>query len=222
MGKRIPRSWGGLIGTLVIGFLVGVLALSYLAGDELYDYKDSISQEDIESGSLPKADVIVVLTGGRGRIRLGSELWFRYWLNSKTTTPMLFISGTSESADWSTFIQQVRTEVVDVLPPEKVVIERRSTNTQENAEEFVEFLKVHNQQLKNWKTLVLVTSSYHMKRAALLFRRELNRSGFNRVHIEIVSVAQEQFKASAWRENIQSMHLTTLEFLKWILTRAGR
>ena len=216
--EMTPTAWVTLGGSLFSGFFGGILALAYLAGDQLYEYKDTIRQEQIESGALPQADVVVVLSGGRGRIRVGSELWFRYWLNTreKKHTPTLFISGMGEGADWSTFAQQVREEIIDVIPPEKVILEKKSTDTHGNAEEFVQFMKIHSQQLPVWKSVVIVTATYHMKRAVHLFRKELNREGFRSTRIETLSVIQAPFTQENWRSSFQSVQLTMIEFIKWV------
>ena len=58
------------IGGLAFGFS---LLASLLAGD-IYDYQDTVIQDD-----LPEIDAIVCLGGGRGRIGAAGDLWYRYW-----------------------------------------------------------------------------------------------------------------------------------------------
>lgn len=207
---------------MLFGAMLGAAALAMLSGDQLYDYRDTVRADAVERGELPEADVIVVLTGGRARIRMASELWFRFWMSSakRKTAPVFLVSGMGETADWTTLAQHVRPEVLDVLPPEQTILEKKSTNTRENAEVFVEYLRMYAQRGRPWRTLVLVTSNYHMKRAAHLFRKELNRNGFNYVHIETYSVAQEPMMPETWRHSFLGLEVTLVEFFKWVFTRA--
>ncbi len=52
------------------------------------------------------------------------------------------------------------------VPPDRVVLERESRNTRENAERSARIVKE-----RGWRSLVLVTSAMHMPRAAATFRK---------------------------------------------------
>lgn len=52
------------------------------------------------------------------------------------------------------------------IPPERIVLETRSRNTRENAEESAPIVAAHG-----WKSLLLVTSAWHVPRALGCFRR---------------------------------------------------
>ena len=68
--------------------------------------------------------------------------------------------GRYREAEW------IRAIVVDLgVDPEVVVLEHRSTNTWENALECSRILRN-----RHWRNMLLVTDSYHMRRAVLLFR----------------------------------------------------
>jgi uncharacterized SAM-binding protein YcdF (DUF218 family) len=52
------------------------------------------------------------------------------------------------------------------VPPERIVVERDSRNTRENAERSADIVRQ-----RGWSSLLLVTSAMHMPRAAAAFRR---------------------------------------------------
>ena len=52
------------------------------------------------------------------------------------------------------------------VPPDRIVLERESRNTRENAEQSARLVRE-----RGWKTLLLVTSAAHMPRAAATFRK---------------------------------------------------
>jgi uncharacterized SAM-binding protein YcdF (DUF218 family) len=214
---------------LLFGFGLGVLILSYFAGEQLYDYQDTLPMERLTEGPagspLPPIDVIVCLAGGRGRIKTAAEIWYAYFKAARREgrkTPTLFVSGVDGAADWQTFAAQVPREILEVLPRDRVILEKKSTNTRENAEKFVDFLKARSQveSAPVWKTMVLVTATYHMKRAAHLFRAELNHEGLERFRIETSSVSLPPYVSEEWKTSPMGVQVTLFEFFKWVVVRA--
>jgi uncharacterized SAM-binding protein YcdF (DUF218 family) len=193
---------------LFFGIIIGWFILALSAAGLIYDYKDSISFEH-----LPQVDVIVCLSGGRGRIRAASELWSAYQ-RKVSPAPILYISGMGRQANWSVVQAQVDPAVLEKLKPENVVMETTSTNTEENARWFLD-----HAEKAGWRHIVLVTSSYHMRRSQLIFERTLNPRG-DRYKIETYSVVQEPFQAGKWDSSPQGINVTVSEFMKWIYYRA--
>lgn len=212
MTKSKFLSFLKLLGLFFSGILLGMLLLAYFSGAMLYDYKDSIDVNHFETPPLP-VDVIVCLAGGRGRIAYASKLWKEYYDQSKNP-PVLYISGMGNSADWNVFSSQVDPEILKILPKDKVVLETISSNTQENAKIFVQFAKQNK-----WKSVALVTASYHLKRSLILFRQELNDNGYDEVKLYPASVIQEPFNKQDWNKDLYGIQVTLFEFLKWVFTR---
>jgi len=106
--------------------------------------------DDISGKSIPCAEMLV-------RIVDAARLYKKYGL------PVLFTGGTlygkTDEADI------VRRFLVDLgVSSEKIIVERRSRDTVENAEYVKSILKK-----LNVKKTVLLTSAYHIRRACLIF-----------------------------------------------------
>ncbi|MCM2278752.1 MAG: YdcF family protein [Oligoflexia bacterium] len=123
---------------LVLGLFLGISILPYFLAGEVYDYNDTM-----DGVRLPEVDAIVCLAGGRGRIAAAGDLWYRYWeANHRLRepggppppkVPFLYISGMGPQATYAVFRRQLRAGVREVIPPEYVILERESFNTEANA-----------------------------------------------------------------------------------------
>ncbi len=103
-------------------------------------------------------DAIVVLTGDNNRISTGFEL-YKHFRGEK-----LFISGVYPG-----------TTVADLtrpyLPAHRTVgieLDDKARNTHENAVETAKWLK-----LNNYRSIILVTSDYHMRRSWIHFQNQI-------------------------------------------------
>lgn len=189
----------------LLGAALGVLGLAFWAAGNIYDYEDTVSLD-----ALPDVQVIVCPVGGRGRIRAATDLWYQYWVsrNPKSKPPVLFISGASKEVTTRTLLQQARKETAHAIArnTDQMILEARSSNTEENAREFSqEALR------RGWTRILLVTSSYHMKRAKRLFEHQLDSQS---VLIETFSVRQEPFQVGLWWKDPLGVWVTLIEFFK--------
>ena len=213
-GKNLVR---GLVlaFTLLVGAVIGAIAVALAASGTIYDYRDSITIERI--GNAP-VDVIVVLAGARGRIEYGADFWYRYRSRLLALQergerigqkpPYLYVSGMGHQADFEVFRSQVKPEVLDLLESDRVVLENESTSTHENAIYFKE-----QAQRRSWDKILLVTSSYHMKRAHYIFEKELRDT---KIEIRTLSIHQPPFSPDEWRKSVYGIEVTLIEYLKWI------
>lgn len=146
--------------------------------------------------ALPKADAIVVLGGGHygwldrpgiqleqlesSRVAAGA----RAWLAGRA--PMVVLTG--GGARGKTEARRMATAITRLgVPQEVLMLEERSRSTRENAEFTAALTEPHGV-----RTVLLVTSSLHMPRAALLFRE----AGF---HVIAVPVPERASRTN-WRE----------------------
>jgi uncharacterized SAM-binding protein YcdF (DUF218 family) len=201
-----------LSGVALFGMFVGALLLASIMAGDIYDYQDSF-----DGVHLPKVDAIVVLAGGKGRISAGADLWYRYWENSHRTEegaptpiPLLYVSGMGHQANWTVFARQLRRGVLEVIRPENVVIENESTNTEENA-----IWLAHYAEKAKWSRVILMTSSYHMKRALMVLGKVTRAEGLP-LGIETVSIYQDPFEPGEWRTGLNGYRVTLLEYIKGI------
>lgn len=132
--------------------LLLILFLLWVIGFEVFDYHINHFAPSSES----KAEAIVVLTGGRNRLKEAVKL-----LNAQAADK-LFISGVFHG----TSLKELQNrEDVEIFNSEQVTLDKRSTNTVENAKETAEWIREHK-----IKSIYLVTSNYHMPRSMVEFR----------------------------------------------------
>jgi uncharacterized SAM-binding protein YcdF (DUF218 family) len=178
----------GLLSLLII-FLV---ALTVLFID--FSYKTfSLRQRDV------KTDAIVVLTGGRGRVEEGLRLY-----REKKGRWLLFI-GVDPSVQKEDLLRDNKGD----QHTESIILEKVSRNTLENA--------IYGRDLilkRDIRSIRLITSRYHMKRATLLFRNLLPRY----VAIYPHPVDSKNLKEEWWSDQ-GSFRLLFTEFYKYCMFR---
>jgi uncharacterized SAM-binding protein YcdF (DUF218 family) len=179
----------GLISLL----LILLIALAVLFTD--FAYKTfSVGQKNV------KADAIVVLTGGRGRVEEGVRLY------RERQGRYLYLIGVGPSVRKSDLFRERKGEA----GAEGVFLENVSRNTLENA------LYAREMILKNKeiRTITLITSRYHMKRATLIFRNTLPAE----ITIYPHPVDSRNLKEEWWSHG-SSFRLLFSEFYKYCMFR---
>jgi uncharacterized SAM-binding protein YcdF (DUF218 family) len=157
--------------------------------------------------AVPEVDLIVVLTGGQGRLREALS-----FLN-QGKGHSLFVSGTAP-----------RTQLLDILKANnfeslsdelrgRILLGDESRSTEENAQEVrraVETLKANS--------ALLVTSTYHMRRARLLLENELAKAPEYAVRIYSYPVESPNFDRLRWWRTFTGWRILFSEYLKsWAL-----
>jgi uncharacterized SAM-binding protein YcdF (DUF218 family) len=178
----------GLFSILVIFSVVVVVLFVDFA------YKTfSVRQRDIAT------DAIVVLAGGRGRVEEGVRL-FR-----DRQGKYLFLIGVDPLVRKRELFRDRQGEDLS----ERVFLEKASRNTLENALYGREIID-----RKDIRSIRLITSRYHMKRATLIFRNTLPRD----IAIYPHPVDSINLKQAWWRDK-GSFRLLFSEFYKYCLFR---
>ena len=150
--------------------------------------------------SSVKADAIVVLAGGKGRVDEGVRLY------RERRAAYLFLIGVDPSVRKSDLY---RPQAGDPSS-DNVILEKSSRNTLENA--------IYGREVllrQRVESVVLITSRYHMKRSAILFRNALPKN----VAIYPYPVDSKNLK-EAWWNHGGSFHLLFTEFYKYCMFRA--
>jgi len=109
--------------------------------------------------TLPEADAIVVFTGGKGRLEYSLRLL------TEGKGERLFISGVGNIRNFEELLRRFPEPLQDnvhALPENAITLGRQAENTIGNAMETANWAKA-----KNVRSLLLVTSNYHMPRALL-------------------------------------------------------
>ncbi len=207
-----------ILATIAVGFVFGIVTFAFVIAGEIYDYRDTV-----DGVRLPPVDAIVCLAGGRGRIAAAGDLWYRYWERRQEyytqgrAVPVLYISGMGHASSWGTFARQLRDGVREMIPSAEVILEKESTNTDENARYLVKMA-----QEKGWRRVLLITSPYHMRRARFIFEAYLSRVGKIQpegFRVETLSAFQEPYEPGEWRTSLQGIRVTLEEYLKWVYYR---
>ena len=143
------------------------------------------------------ADLIVVLTGGEGRVSLGVDLL------AQGVAPQLLVSGVFDSMSDERFIETWRES--ENLFACCITLGRQARDTRGNAQETAGWLEDHG-----GSRVLLVTSDYHLRRALLEF------DGHLAPDIEIT--ARPVFTN---RRNLKVVAETVAESFKYLLTLVG-
>jgi uncharacterized SAM-binding protein YcdF (DUF218 family) len=149
--------------------------------------------------SSVKADAIVVLAGGKGRVDEGVRLY------REGRAAYLFLIGVDRTVRKSDLY---RPQPGDPSS-DRVILENVSRNTLENA--------IYGRDLilrQRVNSVLLITSRYHMKRSAILFRNALPKD----VALYPYAVDTKNLK-EAWWSHGGSFHLLFSEFYKYCLFR---
>ncbi len=181
-----------IIKALLTLCIIGLVVITVLFID--FTYKTFSYRQNTQ-----KADAIVVLTGGKGRVEEGIRL-FR-----ESRAKFLFLVGVDPSVRKS-----------DLYRPkpgdpsvDNVILEKSSRNTLENSifgRDVIVGNGVHS--------VLLITSRYHLKRASILFRNSLPKD----ITIIPYPVDTVNLKESWWSHG-GSFHLLFREFYKYCMLR---
>jgi uncharacterized SAM-binding protein YcdF (DUF218 family) len=170
---------------ILMAFFLGGLSNYSLSFSEVYD--------------LPGSSIgaVVVLTGGKGRLSKGVELF------SQQGGSLLIISGVEANNS----VEAIFTaEELSHIDRDKVYLEKQSKSTHENALNVQRILKEYR-----FTSIVLVTSNYHMKRALYVFQKILP----DNVEIFPYAIESGNFQAATWYFSITSLRVATEEFFKY-------
>jgi len=185
--------------TIKKAFYIFAVLLAVAVG---YDFLTFIRIAYADNSPLSaKYDAVVVLTGGFGRVNKGIEL-----IRNKKAD-ILFISGVNKAvtADYVKSVNGLDSKV-------NLHLGYLARNTYENAAEVAAFVKENN-----IRSMVLVTSAYHIPRALYEFK-VLNLN----VDVALFRVFIEGKEAKKWWKNRKSLRLVVTEYCKYILIRLQR
>jgi len=169
--------------------LVGSVVLSFVQYSMSFYNNAILPPHSIEG--------IVVLTGGKGRLSKALELF------TSSQAKFLYIAGVKEATSLEAIFTETELEGVN---RSQIILEKTSKTTHENA------LYARDYMIQNQAgSIVLLTSVYHMKRAAYIFSRVFP------ANIEIYSYAIESqnFSLEDWWKNPNSLRIAFTEFLKY-------
>ena len=156
--------------------------------------------------STPKADAIIVLTGGALRLEHGFELL------GENAAPVLFISGVEDGVTFNSLLRTKEyREFAGITTKENVILGYKARSTQGNAREIAEFV-----QKAHIKTLLLVTGNYHLPRSIYQIQQLLPE-----VVIIPEPVFPGHFASPLWWNYRDSLKLVFSEYHKYLYVLSG-
>lgn len=146
-----------------------------------------------------QADVIIILSGGQGRVEKGVELYQAGY------APYIILSNSAESTSRSGDMLQI---AIDLGVPQDVIFtESAAESTYQNAELTLPIMKEHD-----FHSAIVVSSEFHMRRVKLLFDRVYRKS-----EIELTYVGSSSwYNAKRWWSDRKSQETTLNEYVKMI------
>ena len=156
-------------------------------------------------GDIVKSDAIIVLTGGSRRLEVGIALLENY------KAAKLFVSGVNEKV--------TRSDILNLLDGGKILKSNKlfsccitlgytAEDTRGNAKESLQWVRENS-----LRSIILVTSNYHMQRAYLEFKSQNPN-----IKITQYPVSNGEFRLTNWLTHSKKLILLFLEFHKLILT----
>ena len=195
--------------TLIItlaAVLVVILGLSvYLAPNDLAHCNDGPADE----GSCKKVDAIVAVSGGDTSARTDEavRLYKQGWAD------VLIFSGAAQDKSGPSNAAVMRTDAIDAgVPASAISIEEQGETTRQNADKTQQLLEE-----KDVKTVILVTSAYHQRRAGL----EFSERSAGKVTIINHPVASDNQWSSWWWLTPGGWYLAVSEFVKILMFYVG-
>lgn len=146
-----------------------------------------------------QADVIIVLSGGGGRVEQAVELF------KEGIAPYMLLSAVSENAGPSGDMHQ--TALALGIPEEAILTEDAAQSTYQNAQFTLPIMKQHG-----FKSAIVVSSDFHMRRVKFIFDHVYKKSG-----IELTYIGSDSgYHAKTWWSDRNSRETTFNEYTKMI------
>ena len=196
-GRAARRTWLGRAGGLFMGLLTSA-AVIFLGGFFLF----ATGIPRTETPPPHPADGIVALTGGASRITDAMELL------AGNQGKRLLISGVNPATKPGELIRL--TPEYEKLFACCIDLGHQALNTSGNALEIAQWSRA-----LGFRSLIVVTSGWHMPRALVELRREM--PGTDLIPYSVVT---DRMREEPWWTNAQTARLLMLEYLKYLAALA--
>lgn len=201
--RRSPRPARAALPRLA-GPVWALLLLAFLAWFLLWeaDYAlAAVGRFLVVEDTPSKADAIVVLSGDGGtRLEQGVQLY------QEGYAPLLILVGGGQQGRPSAAEVMRRQATALGVPPSRMLLVSQSTSTREDALYTCELMLQ-----KGLKSAILVTSSYHQRRASLAFARALQGS-----EVSVINYPARDglWQPDGWWKSESTLRLTVIELAK--------
>lgn len=196
-----PSAWAGAIAIFILLLIAGIRFF----GDNLYEFSKNPPLTDLPKD---KDSALVCLAGGKYRIEAAFSLY------AHGVGERMFIVGAGPKVTKEGLAKLQAVQTAQKIPwdrYDRIMVENDSRNTIENAFAVKRFLELN----PSVKKIVLVTSSYHMRRASFMIASQIPAD------ITIVPFAPEatEISPSNWWHTWLGISVTVQEYLKFLAVR---
>lgn len=175
------------IASLLIIFILAILAYYYLL--------PGVASFLVFRTNLQHEDVIIILSGDNERIPYGVKLY------KANYSDKIIITGIKTDS--------LKEKVIELgVAPKDVIMEYKAKTTYENAL-FSRNIMLQN----NFTSAIVVSSPYHMRRAAWLFDRAFKDDNITLLYSP---VDNSWFKPEKWWTNWMGIHMVMNEYAKFV------
>lgn len=188
---------------ILIGLVFFVLVL------EKNFFLNEIGNFLIVKSALKPADAIVVLAGDEyERVKYAVTLY------QKGMAKYIIMSGKITEGDSVSEAESMKDEAVQMGAPAKnIILETKSGHTYEHPL-FIKPILIE----RNFKTVIIVSSPYHMRRVSILFDREFHTTPIKLIYSP---VEHSWFHAERWWKNKTARRIVLSEYLKMTVNVLG-
>ncbi|MFC6649007.1 YdcF family protein [Paenibacillus rhizoplanae] len=149
---------------------------------------------------FPKqADVIIILSGGEGRVEQGVKLF------QEGYAPQLLLSNSQEITGPAGDMRQTALSLG--IREDAILTEDAAESTYQNAQFTLPIMKQ-----KGFKSAIVVSSDFHIRRVKFIFDHVYRKSGIELTYIG----ADSGYNANAWWSDRYSRETTFNEYIKMI------
>lgn len=193
--RWLPHKWGRRTASVITALCVLAVALVS------WDFLRFVTKLRPAASSVSTADGIVVLTGGSDRIEEAVELL------SAGRARRLLITGVNQATS-ATALQAITPRTGNLLAC-CIDLDRNALNTLGNALETARWVRE-----QQFKSIIVVTASYHIPRSMLELRRVLPETV-----LVAYPVVPDGFELDRWWTSAATARTLMLEYIKYSVAR---
>ena len=188
----------------ITGLIIIILCLSFIREPVLKALGSFLLVQD----GLKKADVVVVLGGGgSNRVVEAARLY------KQGFAKYIIVTGGSTDQKTNLAAMMEHHAVHLGVPQENILLEPQAMSTYQHPGLVMPIMRAHG-----FKSAIVVSSPYHMRRSAMLFDRVFKNNGIELIYYP----AQEsQFKVEEWWKQTRNWKIVRSEYMKMAVNVFG-
>lgn len=199
-----------LLACVILFLLVSLGITAYLGPDALRFCSSPVSGD---TGNCGTADAIVVISGGDTVARTNEAIA----LYKKGWAPTIIFSGAAADKTGPSNAKAMQAQAIDAgVARSSTIIEEQSSTTDQNGEYVMKIVKA-----QGYKSIILVTSAYHERRALLQFEHFASISQTEKVSIRPHPVAEDKDWSRFWWLTPWGWNLAANELIKGAIVTTG-